>query len=158
MTIQSRHVTTNIDNTITEAPTRAVAQSISTDQVIIVLDGSKKAEQVLPHAIRFTREQDAELVVVHTYKSGQTIQAQDHAKLYIKSIKNKMLAQYGRVIAFLYEGTNTSAALQSVLDDNKQTCIMVMNEKRNWLQGLLQGSMFAELAKHENVQIHEVAD
>lgn len=156
MTVQNRYLTTTINSTITEAPARVASKNISIDQVVILLNGNKKAEQVLPHALNFAREQNAELVIVHTYEADMNSSVQKQAELYLKSVKNKSKAQYDNVIDYLHVGTSMSYALQSVLDNQKQTCVMVMNEKRNWLHRMLQADKFAEFANYENVLIQEV--
>lgn len=156
MTIQNHCLTAKTISEITEAPARVVPRNINFDQVVIVLDGSKKAERILPHALRFTREQNAELVIVHTCKSDVVASAQDDKELYIKSIKNKMMAQHEKVAVFLYDGTKPLSALQSVINNQMQTCVMVMDEKRNFWSRMLHGNMFAEFAKYENVLVQEV--
>lgn len=156
MTVQNRYLTTTIDNTMTQAPARVAAKNISIDQVVIVLNGNKKEERILPHALNFAREQNAELVIVHIYKTDMNSSTREYAELYLKSVKNKSKAQYDNVNSHLYDGTSMSYALQSVIDNQKQTCVMVMSEERNWLQRLLKGNRVAEFANHENVLIQEV--
>lgn len=134
------------------APAHAIPKRVDFEQVVVVLDGDKKSERSLPAALKVAREHQAELIVVHTHLS----QSQEYGDLYVKGVKNKLKAEYDAVQAYIYDGTDKFIALISVMDSQKQTCIITPLDRRNWLQRWLSGSVFGEMANMENVHLYEV--
>ena len=152
MTIKNQPSIGQINRNFTTAPARSISKRVDFEQIIVVLDGDRKSERILPHALNVAREHQAELLIVHTYPT----QAQEHVNLYLKAIKNKLKTEYGAVQAYVSDAIDEFTALTSVVDSEKQTCVVVAMDRRNWLQRLLSGTLFGDLANKENVHLYEV--
>ncbi len=153
MAIQKHYADNTVDTRITKAQARVIAKTIAIGEVLVVLDGSKKEERILPYVVNYARENNAELVIIYAYASSV---GEDRAALYIKTVRNKLRAQYSRVTAYLYRGTNAVAALDSVIDDRKQSCVMLPATKPKRLQGLSGSNTAAQLSKRANLIVQEV--
>jgi|GEM_PF-2206495 len=145
MAIQKNFADNAVDTSFVQAPARVIARTSAIEQVIIVVNGSKEDECILPHALNFARERNAELVLIHTYKAGMSGQAMNRAELYLRTLRNKVRSQYSNTIAFLHRGMDVIAALEFVIDDNKSTCVMLPARKDNWLQRLWRVDIADEL-------------
>lgn len=158
MTVQNSYLNPAIDSRFNQSPSRYVAPNTIVEQVVVVLSGNKKDEQILPHALKYAREKSAELVVVHAYRTEGHSQPHAAAELHIKSIYSKLKAQYENVIAFLHDGTSKLAVLKYVIDEQKQTCVMMHNTKLTWLQRLWKEDVPSVVVnKHSNVFVELVA-
>ena len=153
MTTQNPYANTGMIDTFTQAPIRVIPDSTPIKQIVVFLNGERKEERILPHALSYARELNAELIIVHTHKVGTS----DRAKLYIKSVENKLKAQYDNIVAYRFEGTNTIPELDSVVYDHKHACVMMPKDNRNWLQRLWDNDISAAIVRrHKNLMIHEV--
>jgi K+-sensing histidine kinase KdpD len=161
MAIQTVTTKSFLRTAITETPVAvstvpAVASAV--EQVVIVLNGSRKAERILPQALSYAREINAELVVIRTHNARNGSAAYDEANRYLKSVKNKLQTQYNNVKSVLFDGTNTISALNFVIDECKQTCVLVAGKPQNRLQQLLSGDPLAGLhAEKPNVIVQSIA-
>ena len=153
MTTQNPYANTGMIDTFTQAPIRVIPGSTPIKQIVVFLNGERKEERILPHALSYARELSAELIIVHRHKVGTS----DHAKLYVKSVENKLKAQYNNIVVYRFEGTNIIPELDSVVDDHEHACVMMPKDNRNWLQRLLGNGISATIAqRYKNLMIHEV--
>lgn len=152
MTIKNLPSIGMINRNFTTAPARSISKRVDFEQIVVLLDGDRKSEHILPHALNYAREHQAELLIVHTYPT----QAPEHVNLYLKGIKTKLKAEYGAVQAYVSDAKDEFTALKFALDSEKQTCVVVAMDRRNWLQRLLSGTLFVDLANQENVHLYEV--
>lgn len=152
MTVKNLQSIGMINHTYSNAPARVVAKKVNFRQIIVLLNGDKKSERILPHALNFAREHQAELLIVHTYPT----QAQEQVNLYLKGVKNKLKVQYDAVQVRLYDGTNKLGALTSVMDSQKEICVMTAMESRNWLQRLWGNTLARDFKNKGNVRFYEV--
>ena len=147
MTVHNHTANNTIINTFVSSPARTIAKNNVIDQVIVVLNGNREQERILPEALSFARENNAELTVI--------VMQTSIADLYLKSLKNKLQAQYSNVTAYNFSGSNSNAAVKSVLDDCKQATVLT-TKKRNLMERIWQHN-FAELRHvHSNFSIREV--
>jgi len=144
MAIEKHYTDNTISTTFAQAPARTISKSVTIEQVVIVITGNKADERILPQALNFARKHNAELLIVNTCEASMSNQAE----LYLKSLLNKAQKQYTDVIAFLHQGTDVVAALESVIDDNKVSCVMLPTDNRNWLQRLWSGNVAGDLESH----------
>ena len=104
---------------IAEAPATKISAHVPTDYVVVVLSSNKADERVLPRALEVAHETDAELVIIHTYKSSMASYRSEivlanqqsalseptrQAERYLKSVQNKLQVYHSRVSAYLHEG------------------------------------------------------
>jgi len=152
MTVKNLQSIGLVDHTFSKAPARVASKRIGFQQIIVLLNGDRKSERVLSHALNVAREHQAELIVVHMYHE----QSQEQANLYLKGVKNKLKAQYDAVQVRLYDGTNKLGALTSVMDSQKEICVMTAMESRNWLQRLWGNTLAQDFKNKGNVCFYEV--
>lgn len=153
MAVQSQYLNTvNTLDIANVVPVQHTSKVAKVEQVMIVLSGHKQDEYILETALQHARTTNTTLVVVHAHQSSQS----QSAELYLKSVKNKLIAQYDNVQAFLFEGTDKLSALDAMLDDNKQTCV-ILQRTSNWLQRFSTTSSMNALTNRANVQLWQVA-
>ena len=157
MAIQNQYANHILDRSFAQSNARVMTQTVAIEQIALVLDGSKNAEAILPYALNYARENNAELIIIHVYQTGMSSETEQHAARYLKTVRNKLQAQYGNVTAFLHQGTDKASALASVINNDSKTCVLFADEKRNMLQRLLQANPANELAhSHTDVIIQQV--
>lgn len=164
MAIQKHFVNTNIANTFSHAPARTISRKTVSREVetvidqVIVLISKKQDERQLPHALNIARENNAELLVVYmSTPENNSPQMSQNTKLYTKSLRNKLKAQYHNVTLTLYQSNNIIALLSWVINDKKQTCVVLPAQKTSWLPRLLQGDISSKLARnHDNLTFRKV--
>ena len=90
MAIQNHMAQQTMSRSFTQAKPQVIAKSNPVEQVAIVLDGQREAERIIPAALDQARQHNATLVIVCTAS----------ANLYLKTVCNKVKAQYSNVIAY----------------------------------------------------------
>jgi len=152
MTVQNISSIGLVDHIFTNVPAPILSKSVNFQKIIVVLNGDKKSERILPRALNVAREHQAELLIVHTHPA----KSREQVELYLKGIKNKLKIEYNAVQVCLSDAKDEFTTLKFALDGEKQTCVMVGTKRRNYLQRLLSGTLFGDLVNHENVHLHEV--
>lgn len=153
MAVQSQYMNRisamNIGETTTSV--QRASKAVDIEQVIILLSGDKKDEYILAPAMDYARDNNAQLVIVHTYKSHP-----QEAELYLKGVKNKIKTQYGDVVAFLFCGHDKLTALQAVIDDRKECCVMMSVQDKRLFQKVFNFNNYTDLLNLPNVRLCQV--
>lgn len=119
-----------------------VSRTRSSSAVLVLLDGSRDAERVLPRAMIYARQHDVPVKLVHTYhRATLTDAAADtRASQYVQAQTHKLQAQGIAAVGYTKEGEISTDQLGTLAAELDAGTIILRTPKQSQLSRLLLGN------------------
>jgi len=141
-----------IPTLIIQTGDRALGQGGKISKVLVALDGSIEAEQILPFVKAFAKMQDNELLFLGVPDELHTAKQQDHLQRYLDLVASQFQST-GIVAKGLVAGHSPAQTILDVANREAVDLIMLATHGRGSLERLLLGSVADRVVKHTNLPV-----
>lgn len=137
-----------------------MSEQIPFQKIVVPLDGSRRAEQAIPHAAQIARG-GGELMLVHVFRpagseflsdaaiASQTAhidEARKRAEQYVKGLRSRVSSQHIRVSAHVIEGSDAAQLICTFVNAEEADVVVMPAASQNRLVRMLLGDLTASVS------------